>query len=297
MEKEETLERFYKDVLGKESSYLDNDTKQFNLFSFEDCTDPLVIKYRRRDFYKITLLKGKSIIHYGDKSLEVNGTILAFFSPEIPYTIEIPDNILEGKYFIFRASYFNDHYRQDIKELPIFKPGFKPVYVLNKVQEKKIIQIFNKMQTELFSDYKFKHDLIRNHISEIIHFAQKLLPAQTFYEQIDANIRITSVFNQLLDLQFPIEPGHNRLEMRSPRDYAEKLYIHVNHLNHALKTTTGKTTTALIATRIMDEARILLKHSNYSITEISYSLGFDDPTHFGHFFKKQTGKSPSTYRL
>lgn len=297
MEKEETLERFYKDILGKESTLLDNDTKQFNLFSFEDCSDPLVIKYRRRDFYKVTLLKGRSIIHYGDQSLEADGTTLAFFSPEIPYTIEMPDNTLQGQYFIFRAPYFNEHYRQDIRELPLFTPGFKPIYILNKIQEKKIIQIFNKMQTELLSDYKFKHDLIRNQISEIIHFAQKLQPAKTFYEQIDANVRITFVFNQLLDLQFPIEPEHNRLEMRSPRDYAKKLYIHVNHLNHALKTTTGKTTTVLISARIINEAKILLKHSHYNITEISRSLGFDDPTHFGHFFKKQTGYPPSAYRI
>ena len=76
------------------------------------------------------------------------------------------------------------------------------------------------MQAELLSDYKFKHDLIRNKISEIIHFAQKLQPAKTFYEQI-ANVRITSVFNQLLDLQFPIKLCITDLKCDHPRDYAK----------------------------------------------------------------------------
>jgi len=49
--------------------------------------------------------------------------------------------------------------------------------------------------------------------------------------------------------------------------------VHVNHLNRAVKATTAKTTSEIISERILQEAKILLKQSEWSISEISFSLG------------------------
>jgi AraC family transcriptional activator of pobA len=75
------------------------------------------------------------------------------------------------------------------------------------------------------------------------------------------------------------------------------LAIHVNHLNRAIRQTTGKTTTNHIFERLTSEAIALLKHTNWNISEISYSLGFEEPAHFNNFFKKQTTTTPSVYRI
>jgi len=49
--------------------------KGFNVFQIEmDSND--VRRYSRKDFYKICLTTGKSIIHYADRSFEQEGTIL-----------------------------------------------------------------------------------------------------------------------------------------------------------------------------------------------------------------------------
>jgi len=85
--------------------------------------------------------------------------------------------------------------------------------------------------------------------------------------------------------------------MRSAKDYAELLCVHVNHFNRAVRTTTGKTTTNLISNRILSEAKALLLLTNGNIAEISFCLGFDEPAHFNHFFKKQTNAIPSLFRL
>jgi AraC-like DNA-binding protein len=74
--------------------------------------------------------------------------------------------------------------------------------------------------------------------------------------------------------------------------FAEQLSVHVNHLNRAIRETTGKTTTAHISERIANEAIALLRHTNWNISEISYSLGFEEPAHFNNFFKKQTSQTP-----
>jgi AraC family transcriptional activator of pobA len=74
------------------------------------------------------------------------------------------------------------------------------------------------------------------------------------------------------------------------------LTIHVNHLNRALKETTQKTTSEIIAERILQEAKILLKHTDWNISEIAYSLGFEEPTHFNNFFKKNIQLTPRQFR-
>lgn len=296
MEKTETLEAFYKEKFNQKSEDLSSDQLQFNILSHQECLAGANMLYRRRDFYKVSFIKGRNILHYGDKSLEVKGTALVFFNPDVPYTVEMPEE-KEGHYFIFRESYFNDYYRSNIRDLPIFATGIKPVYILNKSQEKTVAAIFKKMHTEMKSGYEFKHDLIRNHMIELIHFALKMQPSEKLYQQIDARARITTVFNELLERQFPIESSTEEFELRSAGDFAERLGVHVNYLNRAVKSVTGKTTTEHISERLTSEAIALLKHSHWNIAEISYSLGFEDPSHFNHFFKRRTNQVPSSFRV
>jgi AraC family transcriptional activator of pobA len=72
--------------------------------------------------------------------------------------------------------------------------------------------------------------------------------------------------------------------------------VHINHLNRALKNALGKTTSQCISSRIMQEAVILLKHTDWTVAEIGYTLGFEESSHFISAFKKQMGQSPRIFR-
>jgi AraC family transcriptional regulator, transcriptional activator of pobA len=63
-----------------------------------------------------------------------------------------------------------------------------------------------------------------------------------------------------------------------------------------LKETTGRKTTEIINGRITEEAKILLKQTQWNVSEIAYSLGFDEVAHFSNFFKKHTSVSPLKFR-
>jgi AraC family transcriptional regulator, transcriptional activator of pobA len=298
MAKTETLEDFYKHKFNWLPDNLKKDIGHFNVFKYEDCLGPNTqpVQYARRDFYKISLIRGKYRYHYADKSVEVSGTTLIFFNPTVPYTFEQLSNDPTGYFCIFKEAFFTERIRGGIRELPMFIPGNKPSYTLNKTQDKYVNQVFEKMMEEIGSDYMYKYDLIRNYITEMIHYALKMQPTETLYQHTDANARITSVFTELLERQFPIETPNQRFTLRSARDFAEQLAVHVNHLNRAIRLTTGKTTTEHIFERLASEAKALLKHTNWNISEIGYCLGFDEPAHFNHFFKKQTSLSPSAFR-
>jgi AraC-like DNA-binding protein len=152
------------------------------------------------------------------------------------------------------------------------------------------------MFEEIKSDYLHKYDVLRNLVFELLHFAMKLSAAKVDKQPINASQRISSLFLELLERQFPIDETHQTLSLRSASDFATQLNVHVNHLNRAVKELTDKTTSQIIGERILQEAKILLKHSPWNVSEIAYALGFTETTHFNNFFKKHVQLSPLKFR-
>jgi AraC-like DNA-binding protein len=183
-----------------------------------------------------------------------------------------------------------------LDDLPIFKAGGYPVFQISDEESAEIEAIFTKMYREMSSDYAFKYDLLRNYVLELIHYGQKLQPASALYPSHTASARVSSLFIELLERQFPIESSQQKLKLRTAKDYADTLSVHVNHLNKVLKENTGKTTTEIITARLIQEAKILLKQTDWNISEIAYSLGFEEIAHFSNFFRKQTTLSPLAFR-
>lgn len=109
--------------------------------------------------------------------------------------------------------------------------------------------------------------------------------------------RISVQFFELLDSQFPVGNGKLPIALRYPAAFAGKLNVHVNHLCHALKQTTGYPTTHWISIRILEESKRLLRETPLSFDEISMALGFKETTHFHNFFKKHTGVSCKNFRM
>lgn len=253
--------------------------------------------YNRKDFYKISLNTGTYIFHYADRSFETDETILFFGNPRIPYSCEVVSTINEGYACLFTEEFLKLSDRSEsLLQSPLFKIGGTPILTLNKEQKASIASIYQKMIAEQDTDYAFKDELIRNYINLIIHEALKLQPSENTPEHKNAAVRITSVFLDLLERQFPIESTDRPLELKTAQDFAKQLSVHVNHLNSSVKAVTGKPTTAHIADRIIHEANALLQHTDWNIADIAYALGFEYPTYFNNFFKKKTGHIPKSVR-
>lgn len=152
------------------------------------------------------------------------------------------------------------------------------------------------MQEENQSGYVNKSDVLRCYLHLLIHTALKMQDFNQYESFPNASQRITELFIELLDRQFPVDYPHAILNLRTPADYANRLSVHINHLNKVVKDTTGKTTSEMIAERITKECTQYLLHSNLSISEIAYSLGFETVSYFSKFYRKHTGKSPSEIR-
>ena len=144
--------------------------------------------------------------------------------------------------------------------------------------------------------FVYKYDLLRAYLLELIHAGQKLQPAPVLVSPHTASARVTALFAELLERQFPLTTPQQQVRLRTAKDYADQLALHVNHLNRVLKETTGHTTTELIGSRVSQEARMMLKQTNWTVSEIADSLGFADVAHFCNFFRRQTGVVPGALR-
>lgn len=298
MQDNKNLESFYRSKFDEMPSLPPIGAGEFNVFCLADTVaDNAHATYARYDFFKIMLIQGKHRCHYADKSIAIDGYTLLFFNPSVPYRFERLETNTVGFFCIFKELFFTESQRNGVHDLSVFLPGGKPVYSLSEYQQQEVAILFEKMLAENRSDYKFKYDLLRNYVSEIIHLALKMEPNEQLYHHPDANARITSIFTHLLECQFPINSPEHFVKMRSAADFAGKLGLHVNHLNRAVRLTTGKTTTEHIASRIVIEATALLKHTDWNISEISYCLGFAQPSHFTYFFKKHTSTTPTSVRF
>ncbi len=253
--------------------------------------------YSRKDFYKINITFGNFIFHYAERSFETDNIFLFFGNPHIPYSCDALSESHNGYTCLFTEEFLKPNDRSEsLLQSPLFKIGGNPILNLNEVQADAFTQLFKKMLDEQDTAYAYKDEMIRNYINLLIHEALKIQPSENNFKYGNASARITSVFLELLERQFPIESANQPLGLKSAQDYAAYLSVHINYLNSAVKETTGKSTTTHISERIIAEAKALLQHTDWNVAEIAYSLGFEYPTYFNNFFKKRTGTVPKSVR-
>lgn len=78
--------------------------------------------------------------------------------------------------------------------------------------------------------------------------------------------------------------------------YASLFSITPKYFSSVCKRLTGKTAGQHISAEIVRDAQIQLRDSSKSIKQIAAQLGFKNQSHFGRFFRQQTGLSPQQYR-
>lgn len=304
-----TIKEFYQDILGDTcpdihqfiNENIHKDIGHFNVFDiseiYRDCKSKTEMPYNRRTYYKISLIKGKNKVEYANKTIQIEDCAILFASPKIPYNYTNLCAEQAGHFCVFTKDFLPaTKIGVKLDQLPVFSPQNDFIFRISTEQFHQFEAIFLKMHEEITSDYVYKYDLLRNYVMELIHFGQKLKPILPIENNKTASSRTTSLFIELLERQFPIENISQLLQLKTPADFAGILGVHVNHLNRVLKETTGKTTGEIIGSRIFQEAKLLLTQTQWNISEIAFSLGFEEVAHFSNFFKKHSQQSPQNYR-
>lgn len=256
-----------------------------------------VISPGRRDFYKMGVVTGEMTVYCGDRILEIHDTALLFLNPDVVHSAVIHSKLVTGYACLFTSPFIVSRDRAEpLKDSPLFHAGDTPLISLNDEQAAFMTGIFQKMLMVYHGDYPHKGELVRSCVELIMHEALRIQPSQNVPQFKNAATRITHLFTDLLERQFPIERASDALKLRTAQDFAAGLSVHVNYLNRAVKEVTGKPTSVHIAARITAEAKALLQYTDWSIAEIAYALGFEYTTYFNNYFKRVTGTTPKSIR-
>lgn len=89
------------------------------------------------------------------------------------------------------------------------------------------------------------------------------------------------------------ENGTSKLKVS---DYAAMQHVTTRHLSATMKQITGMSALDIIHRLLYSRAKSDLTGTDKPISEIAFNLGYNDPYTFSHFFKKQSGISPSDFR-
>lgn len=269
--------------------------KGFKVYPIAGAANPSH-SHGRRDYYKIVLATGDMTISYGDQTIEAGDTFLFFANPHVPHAV-VQHTERKGYACVFTEAFIAGRGRKEILQYsPLFHIGANPVIPVNSEQAAFLTGLYQKMLSVHNGDYDHKDELLRGCIELIIHEALSIQPSQKGLKQKNAATRITWLFMELLERQFPIESTGDPLKLRTAQDFAGALSVHVNYLNRSVKEVTGKPTSVHIAERIAAEAKALLQHSNWNVADIAYGLGFEYPTYFNNYFKRVTGATPQSFR-
>lgn len=201
-------------------------------------------------------------------------------------------NDIEGYIFFHSADFFDQHYAgRSVYQFPFFYSSQnKPCLQLTTGQVDKLKCHLEELKEEYRSKESFRTqklvslvDLIYLDISR--WYLQQPPQAILGSDGYSAKLR---QLGRLIDTNFH--------EHKSAAYYAEKMNMTSKHLNRIVKTTLDQTTSDLILDRIMLEAKRKLVHEAGNLSQIAFSLGYDDYAHFSKLFKARTGFTPKQFR-
>ena len=135
--------------------------KGFNAYKIER-ENFVVRSYNRREFYKICMDTGRNVVHYANRSFEIDGTILFFGNPHIPYAWETLSPTNYGYVCLFSEEYLKMNERSEsLLHSPLFRLGGTPIFSIKDEQKQFLGTIFQKMISEQDTEYAFKDELLR----------------------------------------------------------------------------------------------------------------------------------------
>lgn len=143
---------------------------------------------------------------------------------------------------------------------------------------------------------------------------KELKSQEGYFNEVASGILLTLLANIKRKLEFQTEgvPNKTRQQeilgtfkklvetnfqtLKKVNDYAALMHLSSKHLSEIIKTQSNKTALLHIHERILNEAEYLLTYSNASVSEIAFSLNYDNPSHFGRFFKSLKGITHLKYK-
>jgi len=244
--------------------------------------------HRHDNFFEILLIsKGSGYYTIDFEKYPMAPGYMFFVSPGQVHSITFSEDI-SGYIFLFTSEFF--HLKNPEKKLSHF-PFFqsqgnnKPLLFLKNTYA---IQVLFQLACKEAEDGNENEEIVHSILALLLQLAKKDYPASKQENTRKKGYLLVKKFRELVEQNFS--------NMHSVKEYANLLAVSANHLNETVKQITGKTAKEQILNRILLESKRLLVHTDLNISEIAYTLNFEDQSYFSRLFKKNYQLSPKDFR-
>lgn len=246
----------------------------------------------RHDYYTLLLVEqgeGKHFMDYVAYDFSTNQ--VHFVSPGQIHQVALTAEP-KGWVITFSQDFLvkNNISESFITNLNLFQNfGENPPLDVDEQTFKKVLHVVRDMEECLPEELFYHHQALGALLQLFLIYCNNSLELNPIQlDELDSGICLLRNFKNLLNLRFS--------DWHKVAKYASELNISPKHLSHTVKKYTGKTAKDFIQDRILLEAKRLLLHSDLSVKQIAYEVGFEEPLNFSGFFKKNTGQSASDFR-
>ena len=179
--------------------------------------------------------------------------------------------------------------RAILQEMPMLR-GESEAGVINLDEQgaAEIAPIIGMIRTESENRSEYHDDAIRSLLNLLLITSRRIAERQGLVDRETSDSQLLRRYRDAIEERFT--------SIHAVSAYARHLNLTPGHLNDTVREQTGKTASTLIHERIILEAKRLLVHSEASVKEIAYALGFDDPSYFTRFFRERVEATPGEFR-
>ena len=244
-------------------------------------------KPHRHNFFEIlwfTKEGGEHIVDFISYPIETNQVF--FLSPETIHSLNTYKKegilIILSKEFLSKISSFSEDCF-----ISLFNNFSSQFSFVMSLKEAKIAKILIKLFFDEYNQNQQNINLLDSYCHSFLVFFKQIMEKQKNFIPLNEKNRIGRLYMY-------IEQFYRK--EKKVNFYAKKLDLSTKHLNELTKSTLGITVSRLIQNRIILEAKREIILDEYTIYQIAYNLGYNDPAYFSRFFKKETGISPKAYQ-
>jgi AraC family transcriptional regulator, transcriptional activator of pobA len=252
----------------------------------------LMTKPHRPEFYHVIWIQKGSPTHYVDFKPIVLKPDSILFVPKDSINVFDNSGTYDGKMILFTDRFFcrNTNDLMFLQNTILYNDFLNISQIQVDESINSFSDIFRLMEEETkTSNDNFQDDILRNLLHNFFLLAERE-KRKNGHSGIDS-----SPYNDYL-ISFRRLLEDNFKNIKSVSAYASKLKITNKTLSNATTQLLGKTPKQIIDDRILLESKRLLIHTNATIKEIGFELGFIEPTNFIKYFHKHEQITPVDFR-
>jgi len=200
------------------------------------------------------------------------------------------DSLNEG--FLFHVNdHFLDQFNQQFTQrfsFSIFHEMGVPFITLPDQDRRRFKYLLHFIREELKRADRWVRESVFTLFTHLLILVERLKADESGKTETTADFRLAYDFKKAV--------MENLSTFKSIRQYSDQLNTNEKKLTAISKTYLGGTPAEVIQSLKILEAKRRLANQHYSIQQVAYDLGFDQPTYFTKYFKKATGVTPKEFQ-